>query len=351
MIATFGVVAAVGVLSDSGAALYILNSTNLSSKDFKKCLALQLSISLSASLIGTAYSFLALEWRDSFSVIALILSLFISQSADSLVRVARAVQLLRGSDLKYASGDALLAITKIAAAGAVAATSSLAFLALLPVASSAIAAYFISKSLRGLESSEPHASIVDVLKFGLSGVFSGMYSQAPYLIAVAIIAPESVAELAIIIRTMQPLEIAPAVASQQLMPRVTKRRLAPIPIWISFVAVGAGAGGAVVLARPIIERVFDTSLESQVAIYTLAIALAVKYGNYALTAFALALGGVTKKIYASAIAGLVAVLLSVALLPGVGAQGAATAMLLSEVVLAGMLLLLIDRLRNPEVTV
>ncbi|WP_060915964.1 lipopolysaccharide biosynthesis protein [Microbacterium oleivorans] len=342
-IAAFSVVAAFGVFTDSGAATYLLASDAVGRRILALALRIQLVLSAGGLVAATLFSLLALPWADHMHGLLIVGSLAATQGIDSVTRVARSVRLRQGDDLGFAAGDGLSAVAKLAVVGGGLLAGSIYFVAILPIASLAVLLTMLVLAKRTpLVDSEATPRIRSVLQYGVAGALSGLYSQTPYLLATWMLPVEAVAVLSVILRVIQPMEIAPAVASQQLLPRI--RRMSP-QFWFVWWAVFAGGGlllgAAIVVARTPLEILFDQNLTPLLVLSLMACTVPAKFGNYLLSALTLALGGVRSKITVSLCAGFVAVASSLVLLPLVGAPGAPVSMLASEAVLGGGLILAI----------
>ncbi len=334
-IAAFSIIAAFGVFSDSGAATFLLATTNVSRRALAIALRTQVILSATGAAAAITFSLLTLPWGHISNGLLIAGALAATQSLDSITRVARSVRLRAGDDLGFAAGDGLSAAAKLAAVGVGLITGSIYFIILLPVASLGVLCLMLAWTRRSPLADETSAPRTrDVLQYGVAGALSGLYSQTPFLLATWFLPVEAVAVLSVMLRVIQPLEIAPAVASQQLMPRVRGMHPRSWSIWwAAFAGSGLALGATIVIARMPLEITFNQPLSPTLVVVLVASTVLPKFGNYFLSALALALGEVRSKIRVSLVVGIFAIVSSVALLPIAGSAGAAISMLASEIIL------------------
>lgn len=334
VLAAFGVIAAVAVFSDAGAATYLLTRANLTRATLAGALRVQALIGVIGIVAGVSYASLALPWPPGPLRVAIVGAIAVSQALDAQTRVARSASLHRGADARYALGDALLALTKSTVAVGMIAAALPLLLLVLPLLSAVVLVSVIAVARASLPQGEDAVRFGDVIDYGLSGAASGLYSQAPFMLAVALAPVEAVAALAVALRVIQPLEVVPAVVSQQMIPRVRTRDLTATRPWVGFAAVGLVCGVVVVLCGPLIEWLFRQPLSPTGLLVLLAATLPFKFGNYALAAFLLALGGVRRKTMLSLAVGVATAVGGVAVIEAVGVLGAPISMIFAEAALA-----------------
>ena len=350
VLAGFGVVASFAVFSDSGASNYLLTRLALSRSILVRALNVQAVTTAIGAIVAVSFTWIALPWDPGLLGLGAVSAFALSQAVDSITRVARSARLQVHDDASYAAGDALLALTKFVLVALGLMLSWTGFIFALPVASLAIAWLVVSGAYRKLRhsSTDEAPDTATVLHYGLAGASSGLYSQAPYLVSAWLAPVESVAALAVILRTIQPVEIVPAVASQQLLPRIQPMRLTAPRLWFAFAGFGTAIGVAVSFSGGFIEILFSQPLAPALLLIVLASTLCPKFGNYLLSAFLLAVGGVRAKAALSLIVGSVVVLVCLALVPQYGTIAAAWTMLGGEVMLAVGLGVLVRAYRSKE---
>lgn len=334
-LAAFSVVAGFAIFADAGAPTYLITTRDLNRGIYDRAVLLQITVATAGALLSAAFALLTLPWSSAGFALLVLGSLGAAQVFDSVTRAARSALLREGHNSAYALGDALAGGSKVAIAILMITLDSALMLAILPVAACTVAAMMYSRSRRGVPAGRASpGEYRRVLQYGVSGAVSGLYSQAPYLVTVAL-APVAVsAVLSVILRVYQPLEIAPATASQQLLARLRTRSAPILTTWSIFAATGAVLALAVLSARPIIMVAFDTEGVSTGLLAAMALVAPLKFGNYALVSFLLASRGVNLKTVVSLGVGAFSVLASLILIPTLLAFGAIGTMLLSEIALA-----------------
>ncbi|MFB8388047.1 hypothetical protein ACFC3F_13000 [Microbacterium sp. NPDC055910] len=341
VLASFGVVAAFAVFSDAGGSSYLLTRDQVSRRMMIGAATVQGTIAFAGAVLATAFSMITLPWEDAAFALLYVGCYALSQALDSATRAVRAVQLQAGRDLAYAFGDGALGATKLILALVGLLLGSMAFVLALPAASLVVLTTMFFLAWRSTSSEGPGVSVGALIQFGISGAVSGIYTQVPFLIATAVAPVAAVASLAIALRVIQPLEILPATASQQLMPRIRARPLRARPIWIAAVATGGLLAPIVWAATPLLQFVFDTQFEPSFIVGLLCLTVPLKFGNYMLTAFLLARGQVNHKTLASLIVGVLAVVGSLLSVPLWGTTAAVLTMVGAEVILGIILATLI----------
>lgn len=333
VLAGFGVIAAVAVFSDAGAATFLLTRANLTRATLSGALRVQALVGAIGIVASVSYASIALPWPSAALSVAIVGAIAVSQALDSATRVARATSLHAGADGRFARGDALLALTKSAVAIGMLAAALPFLLLTLPVLSAVVLTSVMASARASLPAGADTVRFRDVIEYGLSGAASGLYSQAPFLLAVALVPVQAVAALAVALRVIQPLEVIPAVVSQQVIPRVRTRDLTATRPWMGFAAAGLACGVIVVLCEPLIEWVFRQELSPPGLLVLLAATLPFKFGNYALAAFLLALGGVRRKTILSLAVGVATAVGGAAAIDAIGVLGAALSMIFGEAAL------------------
>lgn len=333
VLAAFGVIAAVAVFSDAGASTFLLTRVNLTRATLSGALRVQALVGAIGIVAAVSYASFALPWPPGPLSVVIVGAIAVSQALDSQTRVARSASLHGGADARYALGDALLAFTKSAVAVSMIAAALPFLLLALPLLSAGVLITVIAVARASLPAGEDAVRFRDVIDYGVSGAASGLYSQAPFLLAVALVPVQAVAALAVALRVIQPLEVVPAVVSQQVIPRVRTRDLTATRPWVGFAAAGVAGGVVVVLCEPLIEWLFRQELSPAGLLVLLAATLPFKFGNYALAAFLLALGGVRRKTILSLTVGIATAVGGAAAIEAVGVLGAPISMIFGEAAL------------------
>ena len=314
LVAGLAILSAFAIFTDSGAGNFLLATppAELSRALHSRATVLHLFL---ATAGGIAALTLTLAGEDSdrgSTVIVILLGLSVAQISDSITRTCRAPALVRGDDVGYALPELVLLASKLPVLAAVLVTGRPGLLVLLAVPSVAVCLVTWSTARRRLRADVPlpAATTRKILEFGLSGSLSALYSQAPLIVGTAVLGVATIAPLALAYRVVQPLEIVPATFAQQLLPRIRRKKLRLLPIWLAF----AGAGVVAVLALVTLSGPLSAALGSSTFVLALfvpiACSLAPKFGNYALVAVTMGLGYVRRRLVATAVVGCVALVLA-----------------------------------------
>ncbi|MEV8136178.1 hypothetical protein [Microbacterium aurantiacum] len=330
----FSVVAAFGVFSDSGAGNFLLAQPVLSRTTFEKAVATQLWVAAAGAALGAVYSVVFLPWPSTASGLLIAGSLGASQALDSATRAARSGRLKSGDDWGFSLGDGVAALAKMLLATSGLLLDSITFVLGLPVASAIVFCFMYLYSRPSRSGANQRGQVRQIFKFGLAGVTSGLYSQAPFLLLSAIAPIQASAALSVLLRVVQPLEIVPAVASQQVLARASSRRVPVARLWLCFTALGALFGTILILLRAEISELFGSETLPLVLAITVALILPIKFGNYLLNTMMLAKSLLWTKISISIGVGLAATIATLLIAPIALATGTALVMLTSEVMLA-----------------
>ncbi|MFC9360243.1 hypothetical protein ACFTZB_27200 [Rhodococcus sp. NPDC057014] len=341
LVVGIALLSAAAVLSDTGAGNYLLShSAPISRSAFYQVLGCQVGFAFcgaSASLMITAGE---IAGSGGTSVHAVLIALACSQILDSATRVARSPHLITGNYSGYARADFLLCALKFPAVALVHFTDSLEFLFLAPIASAIVfvaSLYATAKSLPKAESADFKHTFRSLLHYGISGSASAFYSQAPMVVGAVILPVEIVSPIALAYRVVQPLEVLPATASQQVIPRVRSGNRTPLWYWSRF-SIGGSLLAVVVLA--VSPYIFETFFHEDVEItliLLLMLSVPVKFGNYALVAILLAKRRPEVRLFCSVVVGIIAIGSTALLGFVVGSNGLALASLISELLLASAL--------------
>lgn len=336
LVASFGVIAAIAVLAESGAVNFLLSSNRaeITQATFLRVASLQLLVALASSALAIGYCVVTFGAVIGDAV-WLIVALSFAQAVDSVLRVVRAPFLLIGADHWFAAADGALAVIKCVVVVVAVLSRSLLPLLTLPIVS-VVAAVIFWRAGRGLFSVGPSRPGVwrKSLGFGVSGASSALYSQAPLLIGATFLPLTAVAALSVAYRIVQPAEIIPATFSQQATPRLRAGRLRVSQLWGVFVGVGLLAGVVLWGLRPVIELLLGVTINPTVIFLVVLLSLPLKFGNYALTAGLYAKQLVRSKLFVTLFVGLLAVIATLLLSINQDAVQVASVTVASELLLA-----------------
>ncbi|NUU16967.1 hypothetical protein HP550_06855 [Cellulomonas humilata] len=355
LVAAVGTLSAFTIVTESGAANYILSRRqgHLGRGDYRTALAFQALLGLLGAAAAVTLSLTRSGGIVPVHYWLVLVAVAVSQVLDSLLRAARAPLLLGSRDAAYALPEFLLAVGKISTIGVAFATAQLGTLFALPVISLVIASWTIRSVRRDLLPERARVGHVarEIIPFGLTGSVSSMYSQLPVIVSAAVLPVSVTAMLTVACRVIQPLEILPGTASLQLLPRVRrlKRRLSQW--WLAFLLTGALLATGALIAAPYIEKLFGLSSWNSLVYLLVAIALVPKAGNYFLAAGAMGYGGIRWRLLATCTVAGFSIASCLLLVGRFGAEGLATTMVVSEILLAvGLGIVLIKLKRNSEGT-
>jgi hypothetical protein len=340
LIASFGIIGAVGVMTDSGAANFLLaDRGELSRRLLGRVISIHAGIALSGAVSAIAYSAWRFDPIQTADAIWVVVSLGLTQALDSTTRVCRTPQLAHGADHRYAAVDFLLAALKMPVVVLAYTDRELLWLIGLPVASVCVLLYALQASARLLPTGDPPNRLAGrVLLYGVTGAASALYSQSPLLISSALLPAGEIAVLTLCYRLTQPLELLPATLGQQAMPRFRAGTLALRRYSVGLVGLGGALGLAVFVSLPVIEWAFGAEITPVAVFLVIVASVPIKFGNYGLTAYVLAHGLVHQRLFITVAVGLSAI---VAVLAGAVAgslEAVAAVTLGSEILLSGALL-------------
>lgn len=346
IVAAFGILSSLAIVSDSGASNYLLTrcSRAITRSMYAKVVALQFSTSLLGAVVALVLVQFSIGSDLSGTIFPIVLGLAGAQVLDGVVRAARAPALVRGQDHLYGLFDLVLLAAKLPVVGIVGLTGTAYYLLFLPVASLAALLIVAVPIFRSLSSAVGERfSPLSVLEFGITGSLSALYSQAPMLVGSVALPLPQLALLAVAYRITQPLEIVPATLSSQLIPRVRARIAKIAQIWPMFVFLGVVVGLAVWLVRAQLVEILAIDLGDFAVLALALLAVPVKFGNYALVAFLLGRERVRARLGLTIVAGLLAIAASLLVSAGSAAAGLAAVTVGSELFLAaGALTLLFN---------
>lgn len=339
LVSAFGVVGSFGVMTDSGAANYLLASgaTRLSRVMIHRALALHSSVASVGALGSVMFALIAFPGLWHPLPVAVVCALALTQALDSTVRVARTPLLLAGNDHRFALFDAILAAGKAPLIIVSVAVGGVWPLIFMPVMSLVVLGIGVAQSNAIVANSVDRVLVRyrSILLYGLNGAASALYSQSPLLISGAMLPVNATAMLTVCYRLVQPLEILPATLGQQAIPRLVGGRVSARRLWVMFAGLGATAALALFIASPILGRMFSQSLWLSAIFLVIVLSVPLKFGNYALTAWMLARGRVGVKLRLTVGVGLAAVAGAAALASMGRVGGVAAVTLLAEVAMSG----------------
>jgi hypothetical protein len=346
LIAAFGIVSSFAIISDSGAGNFLLARPRsaITQDVLERCLKLHMTIAVSGMAAALAFCLLRFEQTRAVDYIPVLLALALTPAFESGIRVARAPLLVLGQDHKFAVFDIGMAAYKTAVVGAAMLFQQVLVMTLMPAIALALL-IVASRSMRRLlpaSSSDSHFTR-EILAFGLNGAASTLYSQSPLIAAGAFLPGGAVAAMAICYRISQPLELIPTILGQQALPRLKTGTLKFVTAWSAFMSLGVVCCVVIVCARPDIEHVFSTRIQPLNMFLLIAIAVPVKFGNYAITANMFAKGLVAQKLRVTAVLGLMAAASSCVLAHVGGATCLAAVTICVEILLSAALMVVYRR--------
>lgn len=330
LVAAFGIVGALGVLSDSGAANYLLvhQSTQTTVTSLAK---LQLLMGTLGSVTSVVFAFAVF----SANPIAIVAAIAASQTLESSARVARTPLLIERREHRYAALDGTTSLSKVVLVGLCFAGGELFWLYLLPVAPALLLVSLLGWRLQ-VQAKEATADVSykQVLLYGANGAASALYSQSPLLVAGMVLPVSDVATLTLCYRIIQPMELIPATVAHQLLPQLRQGAPKGSVVYSGFFILGVAFTSLAILCLPFIETLFETQISPAAPYLILAAVMPVKFGNYALTALLLAAGEVKRKLAISSSVGVLTTCIA-----GVASM-AGSSTLISAVTLLSELILL-----------
>lgn len=312
MISAFGVLTAFTILSDAGAANFMLANTQggLARRAYRAALALQLAL----GLLGAMAALALCAWRApdavDFASWSVIVALGVGQVLDGCLRAVRVPMLLLGDDVRYSLPELALAALKLPILLTAYLVGDLQLLIVLPAVSATVLLLTGKRVLASLPDDVLLArwTSLRILQYGLAGSMSGLYSQLPLVIAAATLPLSSTAMLTLAYRVAQPLELVPGTLATQLLPRVRSRVRRPFRWWLSFCGAGILLFCALWAASDLLRLLFDVPVWNAWLFLLVAAALVPKSGNYALAAMVMGLGGIKGRLVVTAVVGAVSVL-------------------------------------------
>lgn len=309
LVTAFGLLAAVGIVSDSGAGNFVLanDPDDLTRPVFRRVLSVHL-ITTSLGVIAVLIAMLGLGGDAvGAGTVGVVVALSLTQTLDSLVRVCKAPLLLHGRDGAYGLVDLVSIAAKAPVLALVFLSGQLHWLWLLPLPSLVMVIGLLSALEPAPSGDTPPRLVLRILEIGASGSLTALYSQAPLIIGAATLSIADAATLAAATRIVQAMEFVPATLATQALPRLRRLPHKVFPWWGGAVALGAVMAVVLVACRPLIERVLHMDIEPHIVLIALASALTLKCGNYLLVAGLLARGLARVRLGISATVGAIAI--------------------------------------------
>jgi O-antigen/teichoic acid export membrane protein len=179
-----------------------------------------------------------------------------------------------------------MAVGKLCVLGVAFASAQIGWLALLPLAPAGVLIATWRRSFRLLPSApgDRPVRIREIIRFGIAGASSALYSQSALIISGLMLPVEMVATLTVMLRIIQPAEIVPATLSQQAIPRLTSGRVRLAALTAGFAVIGAVIALGIWMCWPLLENLFGYRFATLAPLAVLLLAVPVKFANYSLTA-------------------------------------------------------------------
>lgn len=288
LVTAFGLLAGVGIVSDSGAGNFLLTTdpARISRRVFQKVLGVHLTTAMAGSVFVLLVLVLLGESLSRVGI-AVILALSITQVLDSAVRVAKAPLLTQGRDGAYGTVDVVAASIKFPIILLAFLFDDLRLICVLPIASAIIFSWVLKLAWSQVPAvAGPPISrlLLRVLEIGASGALTALYSQAPLFIGTATLSISDAAKLSAATRIVQALEFVPSTLAAQAMPRLRRDSSQTPRWWACLVLLGLAMAGLVVAARGPLEQVLTLDLGPTLLLILLCAGLTLKCGNYILVA-------------------------------------------------------------------
>lgn len=338
LIAGFGVLGAFAILTDSGAANFLLSARDpVNHRTFRSVLLLQSGLGSLGAALALVFVYFSADGEVSARTVLILAAIASSQMLEGVLRAIRAPFLVAHRDAKYASVDLYLFALKLPIILLALVSTNVEWLMALPAISLGVVIITmiqVRPLLRDDEQRVEHRLTLRVLEFGLTGALSALYSQSPMLVGTLVLPIQHVAALSIVYRLVQPLEVVPGTLAQQLTPRVRNRSNGPLKYWIIFAGSGLLAAVCLTLVRPILEIILGGEFRPELIFFIIAASMPLKWGNYSLVSYAMGMGLIRSRLLVTSIVGLVALVLCAVLSQVGGAQALASVTIWAEALLA-----------------
>lgn len=324
LVASFGVLASFSIISDAGGAPFLLSlrRERHSAETFRRVVALQAAFAFLGPIVFFLFVLAIAPEGIETSHLLLLAGLSVAQAFDTLTRTAKSPWLVQRRDHLFAIPDIANGLVKMGIVGAAIVAGNVDIVGAVVLVS--IVAFLVTYTvvLRGLPSSREREQklVRRTLEIGVTGMLSSAYSQTPMLFAASMLPLETAALFSVAYRIVQALELLPATATTQLIPRF--RSLNPRRVWLIFSAVGGALAVIVVFAWPIVTWLFTVEVPANYLI-PIAAAFALKCGNYSVVAYLLGTGKIRQRLIVTIVTGIVGVALVPSMILLAGAQGLA----------------------------
>lgn len=307
LVTGFALLSSFAIFTDSGGSNYLLQleEGRLGRRVFARAMGLHVLLALAGGAAASAITLSARGASHDTAVVTVLLALAVAQAAESTMRTARAPSLHGGRDVAYALPDLVLIGLKGPLVLVALVTGVLPVLAFVAIPSLVLSAVTYLTNRRPLRRDVPVQKklTLTILEYGISGSLSSFYSQAPLVLGTAVLGVATMAPLALAFRIVQPLEILPATISQQLIPRLRRRRFAPVRVWVWFAVTGLVIAGVLALLAVVFSDALTEPSFDLVVFLVILASVPVKFGNYALVATAIGHGLVRQRLVAAAVVG------------------------------------------------
>lgn len=308
LVTGFALLSSFAIFTDSGGANYLLqlDEGRLGRRVFARAMSLHVLLAVAGGAAASAITLSARGASQDTTVVTVLLALAVAQAAESTMRTARAPYLHRGRDVAYALPDLVLIGLKGPLVLVALVTGALPVLAFVAIPSLVLSVVTYSTNRRPLRRDVPVPRKLTrtILEYGVSGSLSSFYSQAPLVLGTAVLGVATMAPLALAFRIVQPLEILPATIAQQLIPRLRRRRFAPVRVWVWFTGTGLVIAAVLALLAAVSSDALNEPSFDLVVFLLILSSVPVKFGNYALVATAIGHGLVRQRLVAAAVVGL-----------------------------------------------
>jgi hypothetical protein len=342
LLSVVGLSASLAILTESGFSQYLLAECTRwpDAGTYRTGLFYHFALSVLGASAALVAASAALFAHPDGSTVLIAISLIASQAFESTMRTARTPWLVGGKFVHYSLPEISTTLAKLPFLGlAILSRDSLWLAAIGPVCMVSAAA----TAWGCLRRCEPPGSrrlslISQIVPYGLGGNLSALYSQAPLVIAGFLLSPSDVAQLSVVYRVTQPVELLPATASQQAVRSLRDaRRVTVLRHWASYLAVGCIVAIVLALTSSLISDLFRMPTSFRLLLILGLASIPLKFGNYLLVAGVLARRAVAARLRAALVCALltVACVAVAAIMSGV--QAVLLVSLATEALLAAML--------------
>jgi len=347
LVTGFGLLGAFAMMSDSGAALYMLgiDRSALTRRLWERSLALQ-GITVSVGQTAAVGFALAVSRGADTIAVLVLAALALTTALDSMTRTAKTPLLVLGRDGAYGVHDLALGAAKVLLLAVGLLQGSLFVLLALPLPSLVGLVVITGLVARRLPGGRPAPVGLtrEILMIGLAGMLSAGYSQMPVLVGSVVLPLDSAALLAASTRILQAVEFIPGTLWLQVMPRLRTWRHPWQQVYGAFLVLGMVLALTAYIFRPLLEAFAHVELDLVPVFGLLLVALVPKSGNYFLEARLIVLWSPHVRLLVCAVADVVALGLTVVGSTSAGLLGIAGAAVAIEATFAGLALATMHRI-------